>query len=264
MARFALRIEYQGTRYSGWQAQKNARTVQGEISDAIRRFCRTSDFDFQGAGRTDAGVHALEQVAHLEIGWRGPAESLRRGINDELPPDVHILSVGLVPHRFHARHLAVSRSYLYQVSRRRTAFGKRLVWWVREDLDIERMRASAALFVGMKDCASFTADDPAEKSTRVLIERVRIGEAGDLVLIRVEGSHFLWRMVRRIVGVIVEVGKGRLGPDDVRRFLKIPSEEPARLTAPASGLFLEKVYYEGDSRLERLDPILLLRGPVRN
>ena len=261
MARFALRIEYQGTRYSGWQAQKNARTVQGEISSAILRFCGTSDFDFQGTGRTDAGVHALEQVAHLEIGWKGPPESLRRGINDELPPDVHILSLGAAPHRFHARHLAVSRSYLYQISRRRTAFGKRLVWWVREELDIERMKKAAALFVGMKDCASFTADDPAEKSTRVLIERVEIGEAGDLVLIRVEGSHFLWRMVRRIVGVIVEVGRGALKLDDVRRFLRVQSDEPARLTAPPSGLFLEKVYYEGDPRLEHLDPILVMRAP---
>lgn len=260
MARFALRIEYQGTRYSGWQVQKNARTVQGEISKAIRKLCGTSDFDFQGAGRTDAGVHAIEQVAHLEVGWKGPTESLQRGLNDELPPDVHILTITPAPHRFHARHLAVSRSYLYQVSRRRTAFGKRLVWWVREKLDVERMKKAAELFVGMKDCASFTADDPAEKSTRVLIERLEIVESGDLLLIRVEGSHFLWRMVRRIVGVLVEVGAERLQLDDVRRFLKVRSDEPARLTAPASGLFLEKVYYEGDARLARLDPILLMRA----
>jgi tRNA pseudouridine38-40 synthase len=114
------------------------------------------------------------------------------------------------------------------------------------------MRRAAALFVGMKDCQSFSADEREEKSSKVLIDRVQVQEAGDLILIRVEGSHFLWKMVRRIVGVIVEAGKGKLPITAIARFLKEKSDEPAGLAAPSSGLFLERVYYEGDRRLESL------------
>ncbi len=261
MPRFKLVIEYQGTRYSGWQAQRNARTIQGEIQAAIARGTGITEFELYGAGRTDAGVHALRQVAHLELAAALPPEILRIRVNDELPSDIHVLTLEPAHPRFHARHHAVARSYLYQISRRRSAFGKKLVWWVKEDLDIERMRRAASLFVGMKDCRSFSADEAEARSTTVHIERVSVGEAGDLILIRVEGSHFLWKMVRRIVGVIVEAGKGKLAPAAIRRFLTENSDEPARLAAPASGLFLERVYYEKDRRLDTLEPVLALTSP---
>ncbi len=257
MARFKLTIEYQGTRYRGWQIQTNARTVQGEIEGAIRRISRKDEvFDLYGAGRTDAGVHALRQVAHLEAKVSLPAEILRRRINDQLPYDIHLLTVEPAPARFHARHHAEARSYLYQISRRRTAFGKKLVWWVREELDFDRMAEAGRIFVGMHDCQSFTADKPEDKSSKVLIERVQLREVGDLILIRVEGSHFLWKMVRRIVGVLAEAGKGALSLEQVRAFLKGPSPRPAELTAPPSGLFLERVYYPGDPRLAEVEPVL--------
>ncbi len=259
MPRYKLFVEYQGTRYSGWQIQKNARTVQGEISGALQRVTGLSDFELYGAGRTDAGVHALRQVAHLEIGDRRAPEQLRRALNEELPSDIHILGLEPVPARFHARHHAVGRSYLYQISRRRTAFGKKLAWWIREDLDLSKMRRAAAVFIGMRDCRSFSADEPEEKSTRVLIENIRIEEAGDLILVRIEGSHFLWKMVRRIVGVIAEAGKGRLSARDIERFLEQKSGEPARLAAPAAGLFLERVYYEGEPRLDAMVPVITVR-----
>ena len=261
MARFKLTIEYQGTRYSGWQIQANARTIQGEILDTIRKVTGHAAVEFQGAGRTDAGVHALAQVAHLEIPPSLPPEILRIRINDELPADISILSFEPAPHRFHARHNAVARSYLSQIARRRTAFGKRLVWWVRKPLNLERMRQAASLFPGMRDCRSFSADDPAEKSTRVLIDRIDLSEAGDLVLLRIEGSHFLWRMVRRVVGVIAAVGTGEVSLADVQRFLEVQSPEPARLAAPASGLFLERVYYPGDGRLQGIEPVLRVGSP---
>ena len=208
MPRFKLTIEYQGTRYGGWQIQKNARTVQGEILAAAGKASGENRIELYGAGRTDAGVHALRQVAHLDLKASPHPESLRRKINEHLPSDICLLSVENAHPRFHARHHAVARSYLYQISRRRTAFGKKLTWWVKDDLDLETMRRAAALFVGMKDCRSFSADEPEEKSTRVLMERVQVGEAGDLILIRIEGSHFLWKMARRIVGVIVGPGVG--------------------------------------------------------
>src|SRR4051812_18812161 len=249
MPRFKLLIEYAGTRYSGWQIQKNARTVQGEIDRAIREVSRRREFELYGSGRTDAGVHALAQVAHLELYTTLPPESLRRKLNDELPSDIHVRNIDKVPHRFHARHDAVSRCYLYQICRRRTAFAKPFVWWIREPLDLAAMRSASASFVGMKNFDAFTADDPAEKSTRVLVDRVEIGEAGALVLIRVQGSHFLWKMVRRMVGVLAAVGRGELKPSDAARFLDPaaePSGSPAALAAPAAGLFLEAVLYKGD------------------
>jgi tRNA pseudouridine38-40 synthase len=248
MARFRLLIEYAGTRYSGWQIQKNARTVQGEIDRAIRTVTHQRTFELYGSGRTDAGVHALGQVAHLEIATTLRPELLRQQINDELPSDINVLSLSNVPHRFHARHDAVARSYLYQIAKRRTAFAKAFVWWVREPLDISGMRRAAAFFGGMQDFRAFTDDDPGQKSTTVLIEAVELAEAGDLLLVRVAGSHFLWKMVRRLVGVMVEAGRRGLTSEELRQFMTGPSEGPARLTAPASGLFLERVFYEGDPR----------------
>jgi tRNA pseudouridine38-40 synthase len=249
--RFKLTIEYAGTRYSGWQIQKNARTVQGEIDRSVRTVTSRNDFELYGSGRTDAGVHALAQVAHLDVSTRVPADSLRRNINDELPADINILRAEPVPHRFHARHDAVARRYLYQVARRRTAFAKPFVWWVKEPLDAGRMRDAAEPFVGMRDFQSFAAgheDAAVEKSTVVLVERLDVVEDGDLVLVSIEGSHFLWKMVRRIVGVLVEIGRGGLDPAAAATFLAESSAAPARLTAPPSGLFLDRVYYKGDTR----------------
>lgn len=258
MARFKLTLEYEGTRYSGWQIQKNARTVQGEIASAIGKALGTKEFELYGAGRTDSGVHALRQVAHLEAPSMLAPEILRRKLNDELPSDINILEIAKAPPRFHARHHALSRSYLYQISRRRTAFGKRFVWWIKDELDVEAMRAAATLFVGLKDFRSFTADDPDEKSTKVEIEGIEIREHGDLILIRFVGSHFLWKMVRQVVGVIVECGRGNLSLKRAREFLESHSKQPAAWTAPPSGLFLERIYYEGDKKLERLEPVMTI------
>jgi tRNA pseudouridine38-40 synthase len=246
--RFKLTLEYAGTRYSGWQKQTNARTVQGELEDAIADATGTRDFECQGSGRTDAGVHALRQTAHLEARTNVPPETLRRRINDALPSDIHLLEIATAPHRFHARHAAVGRSYLYQVSRRRTAFAKPFVWWVKEPLDAGAMADAARRFAGRHDFQSFSDDDPDEKSTDVLVHSVTIGDDGDLILVRVVGSHFLWKMVRRIVGVLVEVGRGALPVSQIDEFLRRPSGTPAKLTAPASGLFLERVFYEGDEQ----------------
>jgi tRNA pseudouridine38-40 synthase len=246
--RFKLTIEYAGTRYSGWQIQKNARTVQGEIERAIHEAVGVRDFELYGSGRTDAGVHAMAQVAHLDVQTTTAPELLRRRLNDALPSDINILRAEKVRHKFHARHDAKARSYVYNVSRRRTAFAKPFVWWVKEDLDAEKMRAAAAHFVGFHDFQSFSDDDPEEKSTQVLVDALDIYEDGDLILIHIEGSHFIWKMVRRLVGVLVEVGRGGLTAGAAAAMLTEDSQLPARLTAPASGLFLERVYYEGDRR----------------
>ena len=254
LPRFKLTIEYAGTRYSGWQIQKNAKTIQGEIDRAVRSVTGRRDFELYGSGRTDAGVHALAQVAHLDASTGLPAKTLRRALNDELPADINILAAEPVPHRFHARHDAVARRYLYQIARRRTAFAKPYVWWVKHPINADRVREAARRFVGMRDFRSFAATDAAngpeeaDRSNLVLVDRLEVIEDGALVLFGVEGSHFLWKMVRRIVGVLVEVGRGAMEPSAIEHFLSERSTAPARLTAPSSGLFLDRVYYEGDPR----------------
>ena len=255
--RFRLTIEYAGTRYSGWQVQKNARTVQGEIERAIAAATGARQFELYGSGRTDAGVHALAQVAHLDVSTSLPPDALVRRINDELPSDINIVHIRHVRHTFHARHSARSRSYVYQIARRRTAFAKPFVWWVKEDLDLAPMRDTASRLVGFHDFRAFSDDDPDRKSTAVRLDSLAIHERGDLIVIRVEGSHFIWKMVRRLVGVIVEVGRGGLTPEEAAAMLTADSDLPARLTAPASGLFLEHVGYEGDPPEETPTPMAL-------
>lgn len=250
MPRYKLTIEYAGTKYSGWQIQQNARTVQGEIDAAVRVVTGRKDFELYGSGRTDAGVHALGQVAHLDVATSLPPESLRRKLNDELPADINLLTAQVVPHRFHARHDAVARRYLYQVATRRTAFAKPYVWWVKETLRVERMQQAAQTFIGMHDFGAFAVADrhDEETSTRVLLERLDFVVEGSLILVGVEGSHFLWRMVRRLVGVLVAVGRGDLEVAGATALLDGRSALPATLTAPASGLFLERVLYKGEPR----------------
>ncbi len=236
-------MEYAGTRYSGWQIQNNARTVQGELHKALEAATRGRRFETYGSGRTDAGVHALGQVVHVDLPSALPPDTLVARINDGLPHDINVLSAERMPPRFHARHSAVARHYRYQLSRRRSAFEKPYVWWVRDRLDLGRMREAAGRLVGFADFRAFTDDDPEEKSTQVLLQQLTLTEQDHLIVIHVSGSHFLWKMVRRIVGVLVGVGKGALTPDDVDRLLQEKSPLPAQLTAPAAGLFLERVDY---------------------
>jgi tRNA pseudouridine38-40 synthase len=236
-------LEYDGTRYRGWQTQKNTdRTVQGVLVRAVRDVLG-QDASVGGAGRTDAGVHALEQVAHVRArGSIDPDEILRR-VNDALPHDVNLLSVEPAPRGFHARHDAVGRTYLYRISRRRTAFDKRYVWWVRDRLDSAAMSAAAALFRGRHDFASFSENAAGQESTIVVVESSEVLDRGKEIHFRIGASHFLWKMVRRLTGTLVEVGRGNLDEAAVTRLLRERSSAPAAWTAPPSGLFLEKVRY---------------------
>ena len=245
-------LEYEGTRYRGWQEQKNARTVMGEL----RRACETAigePVELGGAGRTDAGVHALQQVAHLRTRGRMRTGGLAAAIDESLPPDIHVLTAVAAGERFHARHDAVSRSYLYQIARRRTALAKRFVWWVKRPLDPEAMARAAARFAGRHDFAAFCEKPAAQSSTVVVVERLEVAVEGDLVLLRVVASHFLWKMVRRLVGALVELGAGAVDEDDLLALLRPGAVggrlRPAEWTAPPSGLFLERVLYPGDRPL---------------
>lgn len=218
-----------------------------------------ADVELGGAGRTDAGVHALAQVAHLRA--RRTARfprGLAVALNDGLPADIHVLSTEPVADRWHARHDATLRSYIYQFSRRRSAFLKPWVWWIREPLDLDRMRAAAAPLAGLHDFASFAEIDDAEdaKSTRVLVHSATLQEAGDLILLRFVASHFLRKMVRRVAGVLGRVGTGAMDPGEVSMLLASGRGNVAEWTAPPSGLFLERVLY-GQEVLGDLRPAVL-------
>lgn len=242
--KFKLLLEYDGSRYAGWQLQKNERSVQGELLQAAFKIFGTQQVEIYGAGRTDAGVHAHGQVAHLEVAdTKLTPEQLQMRLNDELSHDINILRVEKAHPRFHARHDARSRTYIYQISKRRDAFGKKYVWWVRDRLDVAAMQKAANRLVGFHDFRSFGDVEKEGQSTLVDLDRLDIREDADRIYIHITGSHFLWKMVRRIVGVLVEVGRGKMDADTVESFLKKPSREPARLTAPPSGLFLEEVGY---------------------
>jgi tRNA pseudouridine38-40 synthase len=259
MATYRLTVEYEGTRYHGWQEQRNARTVAGELRAAAAG-AGAKVLDLGGSGRTDAGVHALAQAAHLRLAAPIDASSFRREINDRLPPDIHVLALAPAPDTFHSRHAAISRSYLYQVARRRTAFAKRFVWWVREPLDVARLSAAAAAIPGRHDFALFCERPVEQTSTLVVVERVEVVEAGALILIRIVASHFLWKMVRRLVGTMVRAGTGDLQPADLKRLLAATSLPPGRgapgeWTAPPSGLFLERVIYPGEPGLLAAVPV---------
>lgn len=261
MRTFKLTIEYDGTRYSGWQSQANARSIQGELQRAAGEYFDRA-VEIGGAGRTDAGVHAMGQVAHLKFprwGASPPAvrsriekirpEAVMYGINDLLPSDINLLSVAETDHRFHARHSAVSRSYLYQISTRRTAFGKKYVWWVKDRLDAEAMAQAAEAITGRHDFSAFSERDPKREDLSPIVEvassEILVEE--HLILFRITASHFLWKMVRRLVGSLVEVGRGKVVAAEMIRLIEDPRRSsplvPARVTAPPSGLFLDEVIY---------------------
>lgn len=260
-ATYRLTLEYEGTRYHGWQEQQNARSVAGELRRAVQEALGDGNAvkELGGSGRTDAGVHALAQTAHLRLARAVEPEGFRLEINDRLPADIHVLALAPAAAAFHARHSALTRSYLYQVSRRRTALAKRYVWWVKRPLDAGRMRAAAAMLPGRHDFRLFCERPAEQPSTLVVVESAEVAAAGSLILLRLVASHFLWKMVRRVTGALVRAGAGEL---DLELFAALLDADAARLarqgrrppqpaewTAPPSGLFLERVLYAGDPPL---------------
>ncbi len=259
MATWKLIIEYAGTRYSGWQTQSNtAKTIQGKLLEAAGELWRKPDLG--GAGRTDAGVHATGQVAHLRVAERLTARQIEIGLNDRLPADISVVRVEPASDRFHARHDAVERIYLYQIATRRTALGKPFVWWIRDPLDVGGMIEAGSALRGSHDFRRFSDKRVGDESTRVSLERFEIRTEGDLILIRVGASHFLWKMVRKLVAALAEVGRGSMEPAQFQELVRKPGP-PLQPTAPPSGLFLEAVRYRGETFERPLAALVPVRPP---
>jgi tRNA pseudouridine38-40 synthase len=202
-----------------------------------------------GAGRTDQGVHAEGQVANFYTRARTPASELAGRLNDALPADINILSSEEAPLSFHARHDATGRRYRYQIGSRRSAFFKKLIWWVKEPLRADLMEQAAGALVGRHDFSSFADRTAAISEPRVRVVSASLRRRDFLTSFTIEADHFLPRMVRRIVGVLVQIGLDRLPPEAMRRFLIETVDDPAQWTAPPSGLFLERVLYENPAIL---------------
>lgn len=253
-------LSYDGTAFHGWQVQPDAPTVQGTLAATIRQVTGETVLP-QGSGRTDAGVHALGQVASFELAGSIPPTNLRRALNRGLPPSIRVLSVGPAPAGFHARHSARGKSYEYRIFELRapangeqvcSPFTAPYVWACPWLLDFDRMAAAAALLVGTRDFTSFAASDP-DRSQREEdgdpADNVRtiftstLTREGGLIVYRVSGTGFLHHMVRNIVGTLVEIGRGALPTDAIPAILRACDRSAAGPTAPASGLFLVKVEY---------------------
>ncbi len=252
MRNLKIKVAYDGTAYCGWQVQPNQPTIQGTIEAALAQI-EGSHVRLHGSGRTDAGVHALEQVASFELGNPIPAENLCKAMNRLLPEAIRVLAVEPAAAGFHARHSARAKHYEYRIWRGQICppFLSRYAYALPYRLDEPAMSEAAERFAGRHDFRSLAAHDGGEKESTIrTIFSSELQRDADLLVYRVHGSGFLYHMVRNIVGTLLDVGRGNLRPGDVDRILAAKTRSAAGPTVPARGLFLVKVEY-GESEAGR-------------
>lgn len=255
MRNIKLTLLYDGEHFEGWQRQKTGRTVQGVLEQCVLRLTGVPT-DVHGSGRTDAGVHALGQVASFKTSSSLPPEIVRRALNATLPADVRVLEAVEVDSEFHARFSATGKRYCYHILLLGSAspFLSRYVWSIPGPLGLDAMREAASLMVGEHDYQAFMASGSAVKSSVRTISELRITQSpkvellgmalqGELITISVQANGFLRHMVRNIAGTLVEVGRGAYGASEVAAIIASLDRGRAGITAPASGLFLERVFY---------------------
>lgn len=244
-----LTLAYDGTSYSGWQVQPAATTIQGTVEDALAAV-EGRPVKLAGSGRTDAGVHALAQVASCTLASPIPAHGLVKALNRLLPAEIRVTEARLVPEGFHARHWATAKTYEYRIQRAPICppFDARFTYWHPYPLDEDAMCVAALRLAGDRDFRSFASSDgDAEESTERSVYSSVLQREADLLVYRVRGSGFLYRMVRNFVGTLLEVGRGNLRPDDIDRILAARDRREAGPTAPARGLFLVSVEYPDET-----------------
>ncbi len=247
MRRFRLALEYDGTDFSGWQIQPSGRSVQGALEEALREITGESR-RFSPAGRTDAGVHAVGQVAHFDSETRLEPPALGRALNAVLPRDVAVLDLGIAPGDFHARHSAVGKLYEYRILNRTapSPVRARFTWHMRAPLDVAAMAEAAASVVGTHDFSAFRGapggHDEAMTPRRTLY-RLDVAAHEDEIRIEAEGRSFLRHMVRNLAATLVEIGQARRPVSDMAKVLESRDRANAAPTAPAQGLCLVRVRY---------------------
>ncbi|MFQ5507815.1 MAG: tRNA pseudouridine(38-40) synthase TruA [Leptospirillia bacterium] len=244
MSRIRLTIQYDGAAYAGWQVQPDAVTVQGTLEQAAAAI-EGEPVTVTGSGRTDAGVHALGQVAHFDTGKAHDSDTWLRALNANLPPDIAVFRAESVPDDFHARHSAIGKTYRYRILNRptRCPFRRGHTWFYSTPLDVEAMAEAAALLVGEFDCSSFRASGCGARHPVRRIDAVRVWSENDEVVFEMDGKSFLKQMVRNIVGTLVKVGSGAREPEWVSEVIEARDRSAAGETAPAAGLTMVEVRY---------------------
>jgi len=243
LSNYKLTIAYDGTNYRGWQYQPDQSTIQGTIHRALQIITKRRP-KLYGAGRTDAGVHALGQVANFHTKLSIPPDSMKRAINSLIPPDIRIMKCEIVDDKFNARFHSKGKVYEYRVYRGEivSPFLYRYVAHVYFPLDVEAIKKASELLVGEKDFSSFTSESEGKNKIRK-IESFEVWEEGEMLYFRVRGNGFLKYMVRIMVGTLLEVGKGKITLNDFEKILEAKDRTLAGPTAPPQGLFLLKVLY---------------------
>jgi tRNA pseudouridine38-40 synthase len=245
MPRYKLIIEYDGTPFSGWQIQDNGSTVQGALEAAVKAICGV-DVRVHGAGRTDAGVHALAQVAHCDIAKHFPPGRLRDGLNAHLRPHpIGVLSADIVPDDFEARFSAKKRHYLYRITNHRANLTLDInrAWRLPRHLDTDAMHAAAQRLLGKHDFTTFRDTECQAKSPEKTLDQLDVTREGDAVSIRTSARSFLHSQVRSMVGSLVWVGEGRWSADDLAAALAARNRAACGPVAPPEGLYLVRVEY---------------------
>ena len=244
---YRLKIQFDGTKYHGWEHQPKYETIQGKLENVLARMCDipTQEIDLIGAGRTDAGVHAKEMIASVKLDTEYTPEEIRDYLNAYLPDDIAVFSVEEAGYRFHARYNAVGKTYQYTLfdGPARPVFNRKYYAVSKEPLDIEKMQKAAGFFVGEHDFRSFCGNSHMKKSTVRRIDSLEVRRAKGYIYITVEGNGFLQNMVRIIAGTLIEVGLGRMEPEKIPEIIKGKDRLLAGPTAPAKGLCLLKVHY---------------------
>lgn len=245
MRNFKIVIQYEGTKYQGWQRQESTgNTIQGKF-EAILSKMTGSKVQIDGSGRTDAGVHAYGQVANFKINTHMSAQEILEYINRYLPEDIGVIEIREMPERFHSRLNAVGKTYRYRIwnSDLPCVFDRRYVYEFPQKLDIEAMRRAAAYCIGRHDFKAFTSNKKSKKSTVRTIESIEIQQSGPEIVITYKGDGFLYHMVRILTGTLIEVGQGTQRVEEMERLIASGTREMAGALAPAKGLALMEVRY---------------------
>ena len=245
MHKYKLIIEYDGNNFVGWQRQENGISIQSSIEKAIKKLSKENITLF-GAGRTDSGVHAKAQVAHFELVNQFTLDNIRDGINQYLRPlPISILVAEHVDSDFHARFSAKQRVYEYQIINRRPplTFQKNLAWVIHKTLNVTKIKQAAPYFEGKHDFNAFRSIDCQSSSSIKTIDRCSITSDKALITIQVAAKSFLHSQVRIITGTLVDVGKGKIEPSDIKSIIEMKDRDKAGVTAPPHGLYLKEIIY---------------------
>ncbi|MEX0771435.1 MAG: tRNA pseudouridine(38-40) synthase TruA [Balneolaceae bacterium] len=242
MARWKFKLEYDGTRFRGWQKQRHGRTVQEELEKALATFCQT-DVKVMGQGRTDSGVHAEGQIAHADLPDHTPVERLLPAMRGLLPIDMAMIDAERVSDNFHARFDAKSRRYRYQIARRPFPLKRHLYWVHLQDLDTDILHKCASFILGEHNFKNYSRQETKQQNTVCTITTSEWNIDGDLLVYRIEGNRFLRHLVRRLVGTMQQTATGKLSMDHFCHLLTASEVSKKGHAAPPEGLILENVRY---------------------